>query len=268
MKYLLVFLFLWSSVFAQRFISKTLNKANNEPIPYVNVGVLNKINGTVSDELGNFTLSLSSLKASDTIKMSSIGFKFKYLLVKDVLEKSPSQLFLEEDILDLPALVINPKTLKLKKLGVDTRSKIFQIGFAKDLLGQEVGVIIKNKKTALIESVFMNFSFCTFDSLVFRVNFYEFENLENMKNILTKPIIISISKEEALKRVEINLKEYNVILNGDFVLSIEHIKQLGKGELFIYGKIGGKSVVKGTSQSDSELAPVRFSLGVNALVEQ
>jgi CarboxypepD_reg-like domain len=263
MKYFWLFFLTINSIFAQKLSSKILNKTNNEPIPYVNVGVLNKINGTVSDELGNFTLPLSSLNASDTIKISSIGFKFKYLLVGEVIDKSPDNIYLEQ-----PSLVVNPKTFKLKKLGVDTRSKIFQLGFAKDLLGREVGVIIKNKKTALIETVFMNFSFCTFDSLVFRVNFYEFENLENMKNILTKPIIISLSKEEALKRVEINLKEYNVILNGDFVLSIEHIKQLGKGELFISGKIGGKSIGKGASQSDWELAPLRLSLGVNALVEQ
>jgi CarboxypepD_reg-like domain len=268
MKYFWLFFLTTNSIFAQKLSSKILNKTNNEPIPYVNVGVLNKINGTVSDEFGNFTLPLSSLNASDTIKISSIGFKFKYLLVGEVINKSLDNIYLEQDILELPSLVVNPKTFKLKKIGIDTRSKRFQIGFAKDLLGQEVGVIIKNKKTALIESVFMNFSFCSYDSLVFRVNFYEYKSNNEMINTLTKPILITISKKEALKRVEIDLKAYNIILNGNFVLSIEHIKQLGKGELFISGKIGGKSMGKGASHSDWEIAPVRLSLGVNALVEQ
>ncbi len=153
-------------------------------------------------------------------------------------------------------------------MGVDTRTKSIQVGFGENLLGKEIGVLIKNKKMAIIESIFMNFAECTYDSIFFRVSVYEYRSKKEITNVLDVPIYLSISKKEALNRVEIDVKKYNILVNGDFLVSVEHVKDLGIGQLLFSSKLGGKSFGRSTSQSDWENAPIRVSLGVNALVEQ
>ena len=172
-KFILVFLFTSPLVYSQVFEGKTLSFSDKKPISFVNIGVLGKSIGTVSDENGKFKLSLSGTTSSDTLKISCIGYKSKFLIINSLLGDNPGEIFLEESKIDLPPLTVNPRNYKLKKMGVDTRTKSIQVGFGENLLGKEIGVLIKNKKTAILESIFMNFAECTFDSIFFRVNVYE-----------------------------------------------------------------------------------------------
>lgn len=267
-KLILIFLFLNRVVFSQVFQGSTLSISDKMPISFVNIGILGKNIGTVSDENGRFKLSLSNALLDDTVKVSCIGFKYKLLSVSSLLDKNSIDVFLEENKIDLPPLTVNPRNYKFKKLGVDTRNKSIQVGFGKDLLGREIGVLIKNKKTAILESVFINFAECTYDSIFFRVNVYEYLSKNEIINALNQPIYLSISKKEALNRVEIDVKKYNILVNGDFLVSIEHIKDLGEGTLMFSSKFGGQSFGRATSQSEWGNAPIRVSIGVQALVEQ
>lgn len=266
--FILIFLFVSKVVFSQVFQGSTLNHSDKKPISYVNIGVFGKNIGTVSEENGKFKLSLSGTSHSDTVKISCIGFKSKLLLVNSIIDKNINEVFLEENKIELPPLTVNPRNYKLKKLGVDTRTKSIQVGFGENLLGKEIGVLIKNKKTAILESIFMNFAECTYDSIFFRINVYEYKSKNEIDNTLNKPIYLSLSKKEAINRVEIDVKKYNILVSGDFLVSIEHIKDLGVGKLLFSSKFGSRSFGRSTSQSEWGSAPIRVSIGVKALVEQ
>ena len=55
---------------------KVWNFENNEPLPYVNIGIKNKTVGTVSNNNGLFNLSLNDkVSSKDTVIFSYIGFK-------------------------------------------------------------------------------------------------------------------------------------------------------------------------------------------------
>ncbi|MBC8884125.1 carboxypeptidase-like regulatory domain-containing protein [Flavobacterium piscinae] len=71
---------------------KILSKDNNEPISYVNIGIINKDVGTVSDENGDFELILvlgneyyvNETNEKDSILISSIGFKSQKFTVLEL----------------------------------------------------------------------------------------------------------------------------------------------------------------------------------------
>lgn len=70
-----IFLFccIQSLSFGQTIIKgKILNKKNNDPISYVNIGIPKHAEGTVSDEDGNFHLKFKD--SNDTVIISAIGF--------------------------------------------------------------------------------------------------------------------------------------------------------------------------------------------------
>lgn len=60
---------------AQTIHGKILDSGSQSPIGYVNIGIIGKDVGTVSNEQGNFTITLDSQYNRDTLKFSMIGFQ-------------------------------------------------------------------------------------------------------------------------------------------------------------------------------------------------
>lgn len=85
-KTLLICLFLGSASLlkAQDVIKGTILDQNNNPVPYVNIGVLNTAIGTVSQENGQFELVVDQVKATDTIKISTIGFSSRAFVLQNL----------------------------------------------------------------------------------------------------------------------------------------------------------------------------------------
>lgn len=59
-RFLILFLLCFTSIFAQ--IKGKVVDENNQPIPYVNIGVQNEALGTTSEEDGSFYLPLKETK--------------------------------------------------------------------------------------------------------------------------------------------------------------------------------------------------------------
>ena len=74
-------------LFAQSdLIGQVLDAATKEPLPYVNIGLINKNIGTVSDDYGYFELGVNAqLNAQDTLLFSMIGFELKSFVLEDFL---------------------------------------------------------------------------------------------------------------------------------------------------------------------------------------
>ncbi len=68
---------------AQSVKGRVVDKKNNQPLAFVNIGVINKDIGTVSDENGNFSIDLSKSSETDTIRFSMIGYKNQEYRIKN-----------------------------------------------------------------------------------------------------------------------------------------------------------------------------------------
>ncbi len=91
-----------------------LDKAQKTPLAYANIGIKKTGEGTISNENGNFSLSLKNLNESDTIYFQYLGFKTISLSIGQ-LKQSP-QVLLEEDIISLDDFFVfgsNPNPKKI-----------------------------------------------------------------------------------------------------------------------------------------------------------
>lgn len=64
-----------------------------------------------------------------------------------------------------------------------------------------------------------------------------------------------------------NLHKHNIQVSGDFLVTLEHVKNLGKGGLYFCAQLG-RSWYRKTSQGDWGSAPIGVSISVEALVEE
>lgn len=221
-----------SILFAQSIQGKLIDQYTKAPIPFVNIGILGKNIGTVSDDEGNFTLEVpkTGWSASDTLRFSSIGYQSVDFIMLHEKELS-KVIYLKPIILSLPTVVINPKKFKRPKvLGHRNNSPKMIFYFQSNRLGTELCNLIEVKKGSYhLKKAHFNIAQNKFGLLVFRVHVYENEGGKPGKNLLPKELIVSTDLKNGT--LSVDLAPHNLIVEHDFFIGLEWVKTLSKGNI-------------------------------------
>ena len=240
---LLIFLFTTGFLgYGQRdYKGKVIDAATNKVIPYVNIGIVEKGIGTVSDEEGLFHLYFekSEVESTAIILFSSLGY-------------APLRISVAEMPLvynEYPVFKMTPQRTSLDEVVVSNKGDRFitdfigyknygerSFGYWKDqiALGGELAtrVIAKSglrRLDRLQFEVFHNPS----DSLLLRVNIYEDDGpLGRPKTNLNqsgKNITVKVKNTD--KIVWVDLKPFDIYVQNDFMVSLELLKVYGDEEL-------------------------------------
>ena len=260
------------NVLAQNQYSGKVLSENDKPVAYVNIGVIGKNVGTVSNPNGNFKIHLPDSLESDSLRFSMIGFHSQTFSIKEFKEKYATKkaiIWLKNKTFYLTEVEILSRSLMEKILGNRTESENMTGGFATNSLGSEVATRIKIKrKPTYVEEFNFNITQNKYDSVFFRVNIYEVsENGTPGKNLLSENIYHTVTSES--QKVSIDLTHYNLTMNEDFFISLEWLRDLGvedeTGLYFSCSLFGNSLFHRKTSQGTWENeAPL--SVGFNVKV--
>ena len=269
---------------ATRYQARLLDKTDNKAVEYANIGIIGTTSGTNSDSAGYFSLDVEDAWGDKTVIISLIGYEELKISVNNFVagaKNADHKIYLKKNA-QLKELVVKPVKLTFDELGTNmTCSSVegekgsvpFPYLFTKKKTKQvtdtltEIGTLMKVKrKKTFIDSVRINVGRCTYANILYRLNVYE-ELDGGFKNILTEPIYIKMTKEEVGSAIRINLTEKNLVVNHNFIVSIEKVKDLGPGELSICGKIFGPAMYMrmATQQEDFVKLPI-VSMGIAAYV--
>lgn len=226
-----------------------------EKLAYVNIGVLNKDWGTVSDREGLFELELNETYVNDTLRISMVGYKPEMVLVKTLMNKKGGyQVILEEEISELNEVVVTAKKWKFKTIGNKTKSKFLGSGFAYDMLGAEMGIRINvRKKPTFVNAFNFHISYNRLEAkAIFRLNMYKIRGGKPRENILTESILIPVESEQT-GLFTINLKKYDIVLTDDVIVMLEWVEaeegiKTGQGIIFSIGMFTGGTYHRKSSQ--------------------
>jgi hypothetical protein len=228
----LVCFWLVLSLSAQTIQSTVIDFNTRAPIPFVNIGILGKNHGTVSDDAGKFSLEVpkAGWSSSDTLRFSAIGYQSVDVVLLHEPELPPS-IYLKPITLTLPTVVINPKKFKRPKvLGHRNNSPNMVFYFQSNRLGTELCNLIEVKKGSFyLKKAHFNIAQNNFGSLFFRVHVYENDGGKPGKNLLPKELIVSTDFKKGT--LSVDLAPYNLVVNQDFFLGLEWVKTLNKGNI-------------------------------------
>ncbi len=250
-----IILFLFSiSLFAQISTEGIIKDVRTgKPIPYVNIGIIKKDKGTVSTYKGKFEFEISLKSMKDTIKLSSIGYQPKSILVKDfvaILKTNPIIKLIPE-ITKLNEVVVTNKKLKEKTLGNKTKSKKMRGAFRNAVAGNEVGVKIKIKDSpTFIKKFHANVISNTSEKVKFRLNFYNIKDGVPNEKLIKENIIFSINVKEG--QFTLDLEKYDIVVEEDFYSTIELLENQKPEEevFFSAGLLGNTMAYRYTSQGE------------------
>ena len=253
--FLFAFLLSFTVLNAQQILQgRIIDAFTKEPLPFVNIGVLKKELGTVSNEDGFFFLEVPDLFAKETLRFSMIGFDERDFQVADLEATllSNNTLVLAEQTTFLEEVVLTAeKKWDTRVSGNSTTSKLLITGFTSNQLGNEIALFVKVKKTpAYIDGIQFSVVENIYPEVRFRVNVYSSDYRFPDENILKENIFITLKQSEGL--ISVDLKEYDILVDDDVFISLEWIDEdLGSEGLWFSAGVFGKSIyARSTSQAE------------------
>ena len=116
--FLLVFFVFACSVNSQSksiYIEGSVMDVFETGIPYASISIPSKNKGSSTNEEGNFKLSISSNYLSETLIISSIGYKSFSIKIEDFVNLKENVIVLEEDVAELSEITVLSPIAHLKK---------------------------------------------------------------------------------------------------------------------------------------------------------
>lgn len=245
---------------AQQLQGRVVDSKTAKGLPYVNIGVLHRGIGTVADIDGNYTLNLTGILATDTVKYSCIGYAEQIITV-DKLQLAKGAITLSPKAVSIGEVIIKPKKIKKLEVGIKTDNNNITGGFMSNDLGSELATVFTytKGKPAQLKKVYFSLVESTYDTLLFRLNVYDFKKGVFGDNLLLKPVYIRTTKNNGI--IEVDLSSLDILFNGSIAVSIEWMKDLGPGNLFFSCRFfKGQSFARKTSHADWEKIPVGMGI--------
>lgn len=241
--YLVVLLLFSLFLHAQKeYEGKVIDASTGEPIPYVNIGIVEKGIGTITDEQGLFYLGFKNneVQPTDIVLFSSLGYASLNIPLIDMQRVSN----------EYPVFKMKPATVALNEVVVSTKKGTFItdfVGYKKNNVSQSYGywkdqkalggematkIVVKRGLRRLSKFKF-EIAHNPSDSLLLRVNAYKNDgNLGKPKTNLNtsgKNILLTVRNGESI--IWVDLEPYDIYVKDDFSISLELLKVYGKEEL-------------------------------------
>ncbi|QKG58113.1 carboxypeptidase-like regulatory domain-containing protein [Hymenobacter sp. BRD128] len=223
-----LFLFATAAALAQAISGRVTDARTGQPLPFVNIGVVGKALGTVSNEQGQYGLAFQEKLAADTVRVSYLGYQPRLLTLRQLQEQ--------------PNLALSPAAVALAEVRVQGKSRTWrdrQLGFSgnsenstlslepKDL-GAETGTVIylKRKPTNVLKANF-NVAYNHVGNVTLRVNLYRLDAKDHPTNekLLHREVILRTAAAHG--PISVDLTPDNLLLSENFFLSLEWVGGAG-----------------------------------------
>ncbi|SHF38969.1 CarboxypepD_reg-like domain-containing protein [Chryseobacterium vrystaatense] len=247
---LMLLAFNWS--LSQKIVEGQVLSEHNEPISYVNIGIINENTGTVSDINGYFKINIDNDKLNHLLTFSSPGFENYQVRINDIDETKDRKFLLSSKTIKIPEVIITLKNTQDVKLGTTSYSTMVagyvRVNNDKNKDIQEFAKELNIKKPSKIKDIHMNlFNVIESDKRNFRVNIYDIKDGLPNNKINTENIIIDQKLQNGWNTFDVS--SYHLVYDKPIFISIEYIPQIpGEPEPFRYsGKLFGKSITRNAS---------------------
>lgn len=225
---------------AQLITGKVFNKSTGEPLVYASIGVMETTHGTITNEQGDFSLDIKDIPINSNIRFSMIGFNSQTIPLNE-LRKEENVIRLEDQTYKLSEIIVKPSG-RMRKVGISGFSKSGYCGWSGTnyAAGWEIGSKIElGDRPVKVMSLNMRVHDQSFDSILFRIHIRKIVDSLPGPELLMNDILIHISKKSGW--VQIDLRKYDLVFEGDVAISLEWIKIMGvnKPLYIVSGKIKG-----------------------------
>ncbi|MCH2450388.1 MAG: carboxypeptidase-like regulatory domain-containing protein [Gracilimonas sp.] len=197
-----------------------------DPLAFVNIGIIGTTVGTVSDEEGYFTLPFRKEHLNKQVRFSIIGYKSKEYKLDNLLNQF-NEIKMEKDTVQLNKIVVTDFRLKKKDKGTKTSSKRIVTGWNRYILGGERGIRIKvGSKPISVKSLHFHVANNGFKKVLLRLHFRNFKDGVPFRHVVNSDIIIPVNIKSGW--VNVDLEEYDLVFEEDVAVTLQPVHRTGE----------------------------------------
>ena len=221
---------------AQEVLSGRITDSLGLSVPYVNIGVVGKGKGTVSDSKGKYQIDLTGVAPKDSIYFSHLNYYRKAFAVKDL--QQDTKVILVEHVFELPSFTVSQKKPKLQTIkGKGTYVGEMYYAGQNVLSEVEMGNIIELKDTYLAKEFELPILENTMPNLVLRLQILKIEDDGTLTPLVEKPIYLSIPQNNQKQKI---IQELQVVLpKGRIWVGLRTVEGSGDGHFILGGNLSG-----------------------------
>ena len=187
-----------------------------------------------------------------------VGYQPRTYVVADFKKQMQSDptVALTEAVATLREVVIEDQRYKGRKLkerviGNTKAVTSNQTYFKFNELGNEMGILVKVRRNpTFVQDFNLYITENKYDTFKFRINFYSVKNGLPNETLLSENIIVNFSQPEG--QITVDLREYNIVLEENTIVTMEWIEDLGKHGLSFAtdSGSGNPTITRQTSQGN------------------
>lgn len=211
-------------------ITGQITDENLNPLPFVNIGVIDLNKGTVSTTDGKFQLSISDVGNSELLRFSSVGYESADYRIGDLkldLDKeNVLNIILKKKVYQIGEVVIESDKRKIFFIGSKNAGKTTWAWY--NLLnGAEIGRLITNSDKIYLRNFYFHIGETNCDSILYRLKIYSINNQLPDSTINKEEIFFTSKKQKGWE--SINLVDKNISIENNFIITLETINGWNSG---------------------------------------
>ncbi|CAA9203689.1 hypothetical protein FLA105534_04869 [Flavobacterium bizetiae] len=240
-EFTLLFLLLTVTFQAQKISGKILDQ-NNNPLSEARIGIENQEIGDITDSNGNYTIDLTNIDKTKSIKVIVNEYEPFKVTITNFLESENHTIILKKKIINLETVVINPKKYVLKNFGTSNSKKTYG-GFDSsepDDIFKEYAIKIKNKKNLKVKNININIVDYKFEKNVIFI--FDIQNEkdgfpDDAQSLVNDPLRLIVTENDIKdKKVSLDISDKNIWTDKDFFVLVR-IADDFKGQFSFGGNI-------------------------------
>lgn len=219
-----------------------------KPIEFVNIGILNKNKGTISNLNGEFYLSVTKKFFNDSLTISHVNYYPIKVPIKNFRNQT---IFLEPKTNELSEVIVSNKKKRKRKIGVKSYNPLLWLGTISEDMdiienAQRINIPDKSVRVKFV-NIYLRAGFKS-DSSFVRINFYK--NVDNTPS--EKIVFENIIQKKKIEPgwLQIDLTKHYIYLEEDFFLGVEFLPDFKNPRDVYIGAILTKG--KGYSRRSSQ----------------
>lgn len=242
-----------------------IDEVSQKPIEFVNIGIIDKNQGTITNTKGKFYLAVPIQFKNDSITISHINYHSLKIPIENF---SQQKISLNAKTVELAEVIILNKKKKVRKIGVKSYNRLLSMRVMSennDIVeaAQRIKIPTQEVKVKAINFVLRKWS--KINGVKVRINFYESLEKTPQNQIVFKNIVEEIAFEDKSDWIRIDLDEKDIYITQDFFVGIEFIPDFENPTILDLGGILTKG--KGYSRDNSLGAWSKLNGGASINVE-
>jgi len=213
-----------TAALAQAISGRVTDAKTGQALPFVNIGVVGKALGTVSNEQGQYGLAFQESLANDTVRVSYLGYQPLLLTLRQLRAQPAVTLSATAVALAEVRVQASRRAWRDRTLGFTGNSENSTLSLEPKDLGAETGTVIylKRKPTKVLRANF-NVAYNQVGNVTLRVNLYRLNAKGRPTNekLLRREVLLPTTATHG--PISVDLAPDNLLLNEDFFLSLEWV---------------------------------------------